>query len=38
MKRFHILGGALFPIYDKVMGSSGTATVKIARGVDGRLR
>lgn len=32
-RRFHILGGAIFPIYDKVMGSSGIQSVKIARAV-----
>ncbi len=31
--RFHLLSGALFPIYDKVMGSSGIQSVKIARAV-----
>lgn len=30
---FHILGGAIFPIYDKIMGSSGIQSVKIARAV-----
>lgn len=37
-KRFHILSGAIFPIYDKIMGSSGIQSVKIARAilVDGR--
>jgi hypothetical protein len=30
-KRFYLLSGALFPIYDKVMGSSGVQSVKIAR-------
>ena len=36
--RFHLLSGALFPIYDKVMGSSGIQSVKIARArlVDGQ--
>jgi hypothetical protein len=36
--RFYLLSGALFPIYDKVMGSSGTQSVKIARArlVDGQ--
>jgi hypothetical protein len=29
--RFYLLSGALFPIYDKVMGSSGIQSVKIAR-------
>ncbi|MBX9787486.1 MAG: strawberry notch family protein [Pirellulales bacterium] len=32
-RRFHILSGAIFPIYDKVMGSSGIQSVKIARAV-----
>lgn len=32
-RRFHILGGAIFPIYDKVMGASGIQSVKIARAV-----
>ena len=32
-RRFYILSGAIFPIYDKVMGSSGIQTVKIARAV-----
>jgi hypothetical protein len=37
-KRFHILSGAIFPIYDKIMGSSGIQSVKIARAMlaDGR--
>jgi hypothetical protein len=37
-QRFHLLSGALFPIYDKVMGSSGIQSVKIARAkfVDGQ--
>ncbi len=37
-RRFHILSGAIFPIYDKIMGSSGIHNVKIARAtlVDGR--
>lgn len=37
-KRFHILCGAIFPIYDKIMGSSGIQSVKIARAIlaDGR--
>jgi hypothetical protein len=30
-KRFHILSGAIFPIYDKIMGSSGIQSVKVAR-------
>ena len=32
-RRLHILSGAIFPIYDKVMGSSGIQTVKIARAI-----
>ena len=32
-KRFHILSGAIFPIYDKVMGASGIRNVKIARAI-----
>jgi hypothetical protein len=32
-RRFHILSGAIFPIYDKVMGSSGIQSVKIARAI-----
>lgn len=32
-QRFHILSGAIFPIYDKVMGASGIQCVKIARAV-----
>jgi hypothetical protein len=32
-KRFHILSGAIFPIYDKIMGGSGIESVKIARAV-----
>jgi hypothetical protein len=38
LRRFHILSGAIFPIYDKIMGSSGIHNVKIARAtlVDGR--
>lgn len=37
-RRFHILSGAIFPIYDRIMGSSGIQSVKIARAVlaDGR--
>jgi len=37
-RRFHILSGAIFPIYDKIMGSSGIQSVKISRAVlaDGR--
>ena len=34
-RRFYILSGAIFPIYDKVMGSSGIQTVKIARAILG---
>jgi hypothetical protein len=30
-RHFYLLSGALFPIYDKVMGSSGIHSVKIAR-------
>jgi hypothetical protein len=32
-KQFYILSGAIFPIYDKIMGSSGIQSVKIARAV-----
>lgn len=32
-QRFFILSGAIFPIYDKVMGPSGIHSVKIARAV-----
>ena len=37
-RRFCILSGAIFPIYDKIMGSSGIHNAKIARAilVDGR--
>lgn len=37
-RRFHILSGAIFPVYDKIMGGSGIQSVKIARAVlaDGR--
>ncbi len=37
-RRFHILSGAIFPIYDKIMGASGIQSVKIARATlaDGR--
>ena len=37
-RRFYILSGAIFPIYDKIMGSSGIHNVEIARAmlVDGR--
>ena len=38
LKRFYILSGAIFPIYDKIVGSSGIQSVKIARAIlaDGR--
>lgn len=38
VRRFHILSGAIFPIYDKIMGASGIQSLKIARAVlaDGR--
>jgi len=32
-RRFHLLSGAIFPIYDKVVGSSGIGTARIARAV-----
>ena len=32
-RRFYILSGAIFPIYDKIMGASGIQNVKIARAV-----
>lgn len=32
-QRFFILSGAIFPIYDKIMGSSGIQSVNIARAV-----
>lgn len=32
-RQFHLLSGAIFPIYDKVMGASGIQNVKIARAV-----
>lgn len=32
-RQFHLLSGAIFPIYDKIMGSSGIQSVKIARAV-----
>ena len=32
-QRFHILSGAIFVIYDKIMGSSGIQSVKIARAI-----
>ena len=37
-RRFHILSGAIFPVYDKFMGCSGIHNVKIARATlaDGR--
>ncbi len=37
-RRYYLLSGALFPIYDKVMGSTGIKSVKIARAklVDGQ--
>jgi len=37
-RRFHILSGAIFPIYDKIMGAAGIRSVKIARAIlaDGR--
>lgn len=34
-QRVHILSGAIFPIFDKIMGSSGIQSVKIARAVLG---
>lgn len=33
LRTFHLLSGAVFPIYDKVMGSSGIQSVKIARAI-----
>ena len=30
-QRFHILSGAIFPIYDKIMGASGIRNTKVAR-------
>ncbi|GMU83777.1 MAG: hypothetical protein AMXMBFR47_36470 [Planctomycetota bacterium] len=38
VRRFHILSGAIFPIYDKIMGASGIQSLKIARAIlaDGR--
>lgn len=33
LRRFHLLSGAIFPIYDKVMGASGIRSVKIARAI-----
>ncbi len=37
-QRFHILSGAIFPIYDKIMGASGIRNTKVARAmlVDGQ--
>jgi hypothetical protein len=37
-RRFHLLSGAIFPIYDKIMGASGIQNVKIARAqlIDGQ--
>ncbi len=32
-RRFHILSGAVFPVYDKIMGAAGIRSVKIARAV-----
>jgi hypothetical protein len=32
-QRFYILSGAIFPIYDKIMGASGIRNVKIARAI-----
>ncbi len=32
-RRFHLLSGAVFPIYDKIMGAAGIRSVKIARAV-----
>jgi hypothetical protein len=32
-ERFHVLSGAIFPIYDKVMGSSGIHSVRVARAI-----
>lgn len=32
-KRFHLLSGVVFPIYDKIMGANGIRSVKIARAV-----
>jgi protein-L-isoaspartate O-methyltransferase len=33
VQRFYLLSGAIFPIYDKVMGASGIQCVKIARAI-----
>ncbi len=37
-QRFHILSGAIFPIYDRIMGASGIRNTKVARAmlVDGQ--
>lgn len=32
-RRYHILSGALFPIYDKIMGTSGIQNAKVARAI-----
>ncbi|MEX2171082.1 MAG: strawberry notch family protein [Pirellulales bacterium] len=32
-QRFHLLSGAIFPIYDKIMGAAGIKSVKIARAI-----
>ena len=32
-RRFHILSGAVFPIYDKIMGASGIRGVRVARAI-----
>jgi hypothetical protein len=32
-RRFHLLSGTVFPIYDKIMGSAGIQSVKIARAI-----
>jgi len=32
-QRFHILSGAIFPIYDKIMGASGIGNTKVARAI-----
>jgi hypothetical protein len=32
-QRFHILSGAIFPIYDKIMGASGIRNTKVARAI-----
>jgi hypothetical protein len=38
LRRFFILSGAIFPIYDKIMGSAGIQSVRVARATlgDGR--